>query len=85
MVSWGWFYASWGIVTVVTWTGPLDFPDIRAIALNGAIEELKAENLNPLSPLNGQMSDRYGTSGYSMGGGGTTRQASRDPWLPGTA
>jgi hypothetical protein len=92
MTDWGEFYASWGIVTVITWTGLFDLPTFRAWALTDAVEELKGENTSPLSPLYGKMSDRYGTSGYSMGGGGTTIAAQGDsthkvsigmaPWAP---
>jgi hypothetical protein len=92
MSGWGEFYASWGIVTVITDTFPLDFPDDRAVNLAASIQELKGENTNPISPLFGKMSGRYGTSGYSMGGGGTTIATSSDwtlqssigmaPWLP---
>lgn len=79
MFSWGEFYASWGIVTVITWTGIFDLPDARAWALEAAVEELKGENTSPLSPLFQKMSGRYGTSGYSMGGGGTTIAAQGNP------
>jgi pimeloyl-ACP methyl ester carboxylesterase len=72
MADWGPFYASWGIVTMVTNTGAADIPDIRASLLLGAIDELKKENMTSGSPISGKMSGRYGTSGYSMGGGGTT-------------
>src|SRR6185503_7616876 len=72
MLEWGSFYASHGIVTVVVTTLPSDIPVIRASLLLGAIEELKKENTKSGSPLSGKLSDRYGTSGYSMGGGGTT-------------
>jgi hypothetical protein len=72
MASWGPFYASWGIVTVITSTFPTDIPDVRAIFLLGSIDELKKLNTTSDSPLYNKMSGRYGTSGYSMGGGGTT-------------
>ena len=81
MESWGPFYASHGIVAVITTTGALDQPATRARALLGAIEELKAENTNSGSPLAGKLSDRFGTSGYSMGGGGTTIASSDEPTL----
>jgi pimeloyl-ACP methyl ester carboxylesterase len=77
MAAWGPFYASWGIVTVVTNTGAADIPDIRAALLLGAIDELKKLNTDSKSPLSGKLSGRYGTSGYSMGGGGTTIAASQ--------
>jgi len=72
MADWGTFYASHGIVTVITTTTAIDLPDLRATKLLAAIEELKGENTKSGSPLLGKLADRYGTSGYSMGGGGTT-------------
>jgi pimeloyl-ACP methyl ester carboxylesterase len=81
MADWGPFYASWGIVIVVTNTGGLDDPPTRGDLLLGSIKALKAENTKSGSPLNGKMSGRYGTSGYSMGGGGTTYASSEDPTL----
>lgn len=81
VTDWGTFYASWGIVTVVTNTFPSDFPDIRADLLLGSIEALKKENTKAGSPLNGKMSGRYGTSGYSMGGGGTVIASAKTPTL----
>jgi dienelactone hydrolase len=71
MAEWGPFYASHGIVTLVTNTGAADIPEIRASKLAAAVNALKAENTKSGSPLNGKMAGRYGTSGYSMGGGGT--------------
>ncbi len=92
MESWGPFYASHGIVTIITTTTGADIPDIRAIKLLAAIDSLKAENTKSGSPLMGKMSDRYGTSGYSMGGGGTTIASAEEstlktsvglaPWAP---
>jgi hypothetical protein len=81
MTDWGPFYASWGIVTVVTNTGGLDDPSTRGRLLIGSISALKAENTKSGSPLNGKMSGRYGTSGYSMGGGGTTYASASDATL----
>jgi len=81
MAPWGPFYASHGIVTVVTNTLGTDGPDIRATKLLAAITQLKAENTKSGSPLNGKLAGRYGTSGYSMGGGGTTLASSTDPTL----
>jgi pimeloyl-ACP methyl ester carboxylesterase len=81
MTPWGPFYASWGIVTVVTNTGAADIPDIRAQLLLGAIDELKKMNSGGSGPLSGKLSGRYGTSGYSMGGGGTTIAAAGTPDL----
>jgi dienelactone hydrolase len=65
-------YASHGIVTVIVTTDGADIPEIRATRLLAAIDELKMLNGDSSSPLNGKLSGRYGTSGYSMGGGGTT-------------
>lgn len=81
MDSWGSFYASHGIVTIVTSTGASDQPNVRATKLLGAIKTLKDENTKPGSALMGKMSDRYGTSGYSMGGGGTTIATGMDATL----
>ena len=81
MAAWGPFYASWGIVTVITNTGGADIPDVRSGLLLGSIEELKKMNTDSKSPLMGKLSGRYGTSGYSMGGGGTTIAASQTPSL----
>jgi len=81
MAPWGPFYASHGIVTVVTNTLGTDGPDVRATKLLTAITELKAENTKSGSPLIGKLAGRYGTSGYSMGGGGTTLASSTDATL----
>ena len=78
MAPWGPFYASWGIVTVVTSTGAGDLPNIRGMKLVAAIQELKKQNTGT-GPLAGKLSDRFGTSGYSMGGGGTTFASESDP------
>ena len=81
MAPWGPFYASHGIVTIVTNTLGTDGPDVRATKLLTAITQLKAENTKGGSPLNGKLAGRYGTSGYSMGGGGTTLASSTDSTL----
>ena len=77
MQPWGPFYASWGIVCVVTNTGAADSPQIRGTKLVGAITDLKKQNDS--GPLMGKLAGRYGTSGYSMGGGGTTFASEADP------
>jgi hypothetical protein len=92
ILDWGEFFASHGIVTVVTQREPVDLPDLRAAKLARSIEELKRMNDASSGPLSGKMSGRHGTSGYSMGGGGTTISASKDnslsspvglaPWAP---
>jgi dienelactone hydrolase len=81
MAPWGPFYASHGIVTVVTDTLGTDGPDVRATKLLAALTQLKAENTKSGSPLNGKLAGRYGTSGYSMGGGGTTLASNTDATL----
>jgi pimeloyl-ACP methyl ester carboxylesterase len=91
ILDWGEFYASHGIVTLVTATLGTDFPDLRAAKLAASIDELQRLNEGN-SPIAGQMSGRYGTSGYSMGGGGTTLATASDstllssvglaPWAP---
>jgi hypothetical protein len=81
MAPWGPFYASYGIVTVVTNTGALDLPATRGMELLNAIKDLKTQNTTSSSPLNGKLAGRYGTSGYSMGGGGTTLASESDPTL----
>jgi len=78
MASWAPFYASYGIVTVITSTGAADIPAIRASKLLETIKQLKAENTKSGSMLNGKLSGRYGTSGYSMGGGGTVMASVQD-------
>jgi hypothetical protein len=81
MAAWGPFYASHGFVLVTVWTIGSDIPEIRAIKLVAAVDELKAENDKSGSPLMGKLAGRYGTSGYSMGGGGTTIATTTEPSL----
>ncbi|MBN1654708.1 MAG: hypothetical protein JXA30_13135 [Deltaproteobacteria bacterium] len=80
--AWGPFLASWGIVleTIDTIT-PADIVDSRATQQQAAIEQLRAENTRPDSPLFGKLSDRFGAMGWSMGGGATWITASVDPAL----
>jgi pimeloyl-ACP methyl ester carboxylesterase len=92
ILDWGEFFASHGIVTVVTTTTGADLPATRAAKLAASIEELERLNSGSGNPLSGAMSGRYGTSGYSMGGGGTTIASTEDtslvssvglaPWAP---
>lgn len=80
MAAWAPFYASHGIVTIITFTGAGDLPDQRANELLAALEQLKAEHTKSGSPLNGKLDlERVGTSGYSMGGGGTTLASVKKP------
>jgi dienelactone hydrolase len=75
--QWGPLYASWGIVAMIINTGSGDQPNVRGQKLLTGIKAFKAEHAKSGSPLEGKLSGRYGTSGFSMGGGGTT-YASRD-------
>ena len=79
--GWGPLYASWGIVTMIVNTGSGDQPNARGRALNRGIEAFKSENMKSGSPLNGKMAGRYGTSGFSMGGGGTSYATVTDKTL----
>ncbi|MDD9933506.1 MAG: hypothetical protein OXT09_07885 [Myxococcales bacterium] len=81
MEPWGPFYASHGFVMVAVDTIGSDIPNIRAIKLLAAVDELKMENTNSGSPLFEKLAGRYGTSGYSMGGGGTTIASGDDSTL----
>lgn len=81
MADWGPMYASHGIVTIITTTGAADDPGTRGTKLLAAIAQLKSENSGTTSPLAGKLAGRYGTSGYSMGGGGTTMASGTDSTL----
>jgi pimeloyl-ACP methyl ester carboxylesterase len=81
METWGPFYASYGIVTVIVTTTGADLPDLRGQKLLAAIDELKMLNKGSSGPLAGKLAGRYGTSGYSMGGGGTTLASASDKTL----
>jgi dienelactone hydrolase len=81
MADWGPMYASHGIVTIIADTTGLDDPGTRGMKLLAAIKQLKDESAGTSSPLAGKLSGRYGTSGYSMGGGGTTIASGNDPTL----
>ena len=79
--GWGPFLASHGIVTMIVETTAGDQPITRGAKLLEGVEGFKAENENGSSPLFGKLAGRYGTAGFSMGGGGTTHAASQDPTL----
>ena len=79
--QWGPFYASHGIVAMIVNTGSSDQPNQRARALASGISAFKSENMKSGSPLMGKLAGRYGTSGFSMGGGGTTYAARDDKTL----
>jgi len=79
--QWGPLYASWGIVAMIIDTGANDQPNVRGTKLTAGIAAFKSENMKSGSPLMGKLAGRYGTSGFSMGGGGTTYSAQKDPTL----
>ncbi|HEX4337362.1 MAG TPA: hypothetical protein VH062_15705 [Polyangiaceae bacterium] len=79
--QWGPLYASWGIVAMIIDTGASDQPNVRGQKLTAGIAAFKSENMKMGSPLMGKLSGRYGTSGFSMGGGGTTYTAAADSTL----
>jgi hypothetical protein len=79
--GWGPLYASHGIVAMIINTGSGDQPNQRGSKLSAGIEAFKAENAKSGSPLFGKLSGRYGTSGFSMGGGGTTYASQDDATL----
>jgi hypothetical protein len=79
--QWGPLYASWGIVTMIVNTGSSDQPNVRGRALTKGIAAFKTENTKSGSPLEGKLAGRYGTSGFSMGGGGTSYASQADKTL----
>jgi hypothetical protein len=79
--AWGPLYASWGIVTMIVNTTGGDQPATRGAKLLNGVEAFKAENEDSGSPLYQQLAGRYGTSGFSMGGGGTSYASEDDPSL----
>lgn len=85
VAQWGPFYASHGIVTIIIGTNsPFDFPEARAAALIDALETMRQENSRTASPLEGDLdTDKFGVSGWSMGGGGAQRAAVLDPTIKG--
>jgi len=58
-----------------------DQPATRGTKLLAGIAAFKTENTKSGSPLFGKLAGRYGTSGFSMGGGGTTRATVQDHTL----
>ncbi len=79
--NWGPLYASWGIVTMIINTAGSDQPAARGTKLTAGIAAFKNENTKSGSPLFGKLAGRYGTSGFSMGGGGTSFSSAKDPSL----
>ena len=79
--NWGPFLASWGIATITIGTNsPTDTPDVREVALIGALKTLRDENTRSGSPLMGKLAtDVQATMGWSMGGGGTLLAANDHP------
>jgi hypothetical protein len=78
--GWSRFYASHGIVVINVIVPSSGVPE-RGVRLLGGIRALKAENEKSSSPLFNKLAGRYGVTGFSMGGGGTTHAASDDPTL----
>src|SRR5262249_21697392 len=79
--QWGPLYASWGILAMLINPGAGDQPNVRGQKLTAGIAAFKSENMKSGSPLMGKLAGRYGTSGFSMGGGGTTYSAAADATL----
>lgn len=79
--NWGPLYASHGIVAMIVETGASDQPQVRGQKLLHGIDGFKAENANSGSPLFRKLAGRYGASGFSMGGGGSTYAVRDDPTL----
>jgi hypothetical protein len=79
--GWAPLYASWGIVGMTINTGGGDQPNVRAQKLLKGIAAFKSENMKSGSPLMGKLAGRYGTSGFSMGGGGTSLASVTDKTL----
>jgi len=94
IASWGPFYASHGVMAfIVNTNSNFAQPAARATAMLDAMETIKQENTRSNSPLEGKVdTERFGVSGYSMGGGGSLIASTRDtsikvviglaPWLP---
>jgi dienelactone hydrolase len=83
IAAWGPFFASHGIVLMTIDTNTVADPvPTRARALMDALASLKAENTRTGSPLRGKLSaDKFGLSGWSMGGGGTWIATAQNPTL----
>jgi hypothetical protein len=79
--EWGPLYASHGIAAMIVDTGSGAQPNARGDALIQSIAALKAENERKDSPLFGKLAGRYGTSGFSMGGGGSSFASKTDATL----
>jgi hypothetical protein len=79
--GWGPLYASHGIVAMIINTTGGDQPNVRGTKLTAGVEAFKAENENSSSPLHQKLAGRYGTSGFSMGGGGTSYASADDSSL----
>jgi hypothetical protein len=79
--QWGPLDASHGIVAMIVNTGSADQPSARGRALSAGSAAFKEENEDSGSRLFGKLAGRYGTSGFSMGGGGTTYAAQGDSTL----
>lgn len=78
--DWGPFLASHGIVTMTIDTNSSsDSVVTRQTALTDALQSLQEENERSESPLQGKlMMSRYGLMGWSMGGGASLLNATKD-------
>lgn len=82
IASWGPFFASHGFAIIIIDTLTTgDGVELRDDALLGALEAVRGENTRAGSPLEGMLGDRFGVSGWSMGGGGSWLAGSADPNL----
>ncbi|MET0386123.1 MAG: hypothetical protein ABW321_09210 [Polyangiales bacterium] len=79
--GWGPLLASHGIVAMIVVTGSGDQPNARGAALTEGVAAFKSENEKSDSPLFGKLAGRYGTAGFSMGGGGTSYASQDDGTL----
>ncbi len=92
---WGPILASHGFVVITIDTnGRFDQPESRSRQLDAALNHLISESNRSNSPISGLVDEnRLGTMGFSMGGGGSLRSASRNrlsaavplaPWSTGS-
>jgi dienelactone hydrolase len=81
LMAWGPVLASHGIVAFLCDNNsPTENPPLRADALQGQINMLKAENTRADSPLRAKLDEaRFGLFGWGMGGGGAFYVANRIP------
>lgn len=92
---WGAVLASRGFVVItINTNGRFDYPDSRSRQLDSALNYLISQSESSSSPISGLVDkNRLATMGYSMGGGGSLKSASRNrlsaavplsPWYSGS-